>query len=490
MHSLLSKRDSRQLAFLELLMDNDSVPLHKISEKTQYPKRTLAEDIKQINGYLAPSHIVTGPEGIALNIAPGSSIREVYTMVLKQSREYQLMAWLFFNEEKTQEDIAEALYISVSTLRRMIGTMNQALKPRGIHIQTAPFRVMGDEEYITQFYTALFSELYYGGHGLIPPQQRNALTALCQKAFQNAQWSLNYPDLLQLLIWLYVRIIRTQNGHRKTLSREVAPALYTNITEDAQLQKNFFGAFHMHLNKELLFDLFQKYLRFGFARIFEDIYTFSRQSLAIQQLSNTIQTLLHTVANALNIPFTGTEELQRTLFNVLQFRNNPPYILYSKNKIFVHSFARYHPSIVSILQTVVHNVLFSQYGKDVVDETIYLLVTHWPDIVKQIEKTVSQVTVGIFFDSDQEHAQFIADMVRQSTQIDLYVSVLQLEIADTRELMCEGVDLLITNIPGMKSTCEQTICVQEYPSSHNWQSISLAIGSVFNTKLMGKPAPT
>ena len=194
--------------------------LSRISEETNYPIRTLSADIKQMNAYLWPIQVVTGAEGVTLEIPRAARSARHIPFCSGKAGEYQLISYLFFNEGKTQEEIAEDLFIGVSTLRRMIGAMNHALQSRDMHIHSAPFRVEGDESRISQLYIGLFSELSYDGGSLITARERETLVELCAGMTEEIGMKLNYPDLIRITIWVYVRLGRIKHGHHTNMPKK------------------------------------------------------------------------------------------------------------------------------------------------------------------------------------------------------------------------------------------------------------------------------
>ncbi len=67
---------------------------------------------------------------------------------------------IFFDETLGYEDMMEQLYLSESSLRRMVQNIQRALKAYGIALETQPFRVVGHETLIRNFYTTYFEEKY------------------------------------------------------------------------------------------------------------------------------------------------------------------------------------------------------------------------------------------------------------------------------------------------------------------------------------------
>ncbi|WP_231190041.1 helix-turn-helix domain-containing protein [Streptococcus equi] len=76
-----------------------------------------------------------------------------------ESPSLQLMSALFFDDFASLDDLAEALFISLSTLKRLIRKTNLYLKEHfDIIISAKPIRVVGDEYNIRLFTSSIFQK--------------------------------------------------------------------------------------------------------------------------------------------------------------------------------------------------------------------------------------------------------------------------------------------------------------------------------------------
>ena len=84
---------------------------------------------------------------------------------------------------------------------------------------------------------------------------------------------------------------------------------------------------------------------------------------------------------------------------------------------------------------------------------------------RKVEKRGPGITIGLLFDSDIEHAQMIADIIRQYSKVSLQIMIPELEDMNPVSMLCKGIDLLVTDIPELDTPCRETVCIQEYPTS-------------------------
>ncbi|HIB4610092.1 TPA: helix-turn-helix domain-containing protein [Streptococcus pyogenes] len=88
-------------------------------------------------------------------------LKEVYQKAMLESQSLQMMLILFFKDVMSLGELANELFVSLSTLKRLIEKVNIYLKNEfDIKIITNPIQVVGEESQIRLFYIKYFSEAY------------------------------------------------------------------------------------------------------------------------------------------------------------------------------------------------------------------------------------------------------------------------------------------------------------------------------------------
>ena len=106
-----------------------------------------------------------------------------------------------------------------------------------------------------------------------------------------------------------------------------------------------------------------------------------------------------------------------------------------------------------------------------------------------MKKEAPGITIGLLFDSDIEHAQMIADIIRQYSKVSLQIMIPELEDMNPVSMLCKGIDLLVTDIPELDTPCRETVCIQEYPTSRDWRNVLLAEERIYRQKIMKAQGP-
>ncbi len=473
MRELLSNKDQRHLEFLELLMSGGSFTLDTICTSIQQSVRTLSVDIKQINSFIQPACICTDVNGVYLRLTASGSNREIYNKLLRQSREYQLLVYLFFNNKKTIEDIADEQFIGISTLQRMIRKMNSVLSKRDIRIKRVNsfVQLLGNERQIGLLYIGIFNEWYLDEYGPLTVDEYTVLNQINLKAAEKMNLTVNYPDLKRVTLWAFVRLVRIKNGFASPNSAEGKLRILEEILENQELCNDFFAVFSIPLSEDLLYTIYYFVLKVEFAKNLDEIKIIVAKSKLAEHIDRRIKGLICLMAEVFSISTENTETVYLSIFNTLQLANEPPFILYSRGSVFMRLFRRTNPYIGAQVINVVEKVFGDVTNINALNEMAYLVITHWPEFVQKIQKKAPAVHIGYFFDSDIEHAQMISNIIKRISIVKVKDIIIMATCSNELYKSCKQIDVLITNIPGMLIPDTEVICIQEYPSPGDFSNI-------------------
>lgn len=206
-----------------------------------------------------PLHITTHNfDGIFLDIPQNYTVEYLYETILSNSTEFKIIETVFFDKTHTVDSLAEKLYLSTSTVRRLIKRINEALVSEDFSISLTPLKIVGNETNICNFIIYYISEKYTGRKKPFSRIQLNVLDKMFISATKSNGHTVNFPQIEKLRIWIMVIIIRLQNGNHTDV--------YTPFSEDVDLSalenplfKNLFKlTFKVELTDEVIFRLFYK----------------------------------------------------------------------------------------------------------------------------------------------------------------------------------------------------------------------------------------
>lgn len=161
MEKILSKKELRVLQLLEMMAQGKKISPNQAAKKLHITTRTLQLDMEAINVTITPIEILKNEKNdLFLVIPPNYSMDYIYKAILKNSQNFTVLEKIFLSEDYTIDTLSEKMFVSTSTLRRMIVHINTALNKEDIRITINPIKIIGNERKICNFFIYLISEKY------------------------------------------------------------------------------------------------------------------------------------------------------------------------------------------------------------------------------------------------------------------------------------------------------------------------------------------
>lgn len=160
MKKLLAKADQRIVDILEYIDKNETPMQYELSEILHVTQNTMRKDLAQINkifDFLVIDIHANG--GITLTIQNNYSFENIYKYMYSYSNELLLLDEIF-TQTHTVASLSEELFVSKSTLRRMIAMLNTVFEDVEMKIQCNPVKLVGDEVTIRKFMAVFFLDKY------------------------------------------------------------------------------------------------------------------------------------------------------------------------------------------------------------------------------------------------------------------------------------------------------------------------------------------
>ena len=144
---LLNRTDNRRLNLIRILAKNsDWFFLSKLANKLNVSDRVLKNDLAFFRKEVDDFTIHSSRKGIKLTFKENKGLNTISKKVLESVVPFQLLEKIFLDETKSVSQLADELFISVSTLYRIIKDINFKLKKYDIRINTNPCMVIGNEK--------------------------------------------------------------------------------------------------------------------------------------------------------------------------------------------------------------------------------------------------------------------------------------------------------------------------------------------------------
>ena len=472
---LLSKRDLRHLAIIDALLQRKHT-IKELSKKLNIQAKTISLDIKDINNYIMPIKIAISYEGVSLIMTKNTSSRYLYNQVLKQSREIFLIEEMFFRKKLSVPALSKKFFVSEMTLRRRINQINKKIKPMGIAIDTKRMQFSGGNNELIQLLTFVMSEKYYSTSFYLSEKELALLDALFKEVIPNIQ--LNFPDLekMRLLVCLRMQLIRKGEA---VYSNNIRP-----LTCSVELKEEIDSHFGIELSEKTLSYLFDQYINAGFSFDCQKMprdETYDKQK---EEFIDSLTQLVTEISQTFKICCSNQKELVEDIYNISNTNKKCMSTIYNRQKNFLDNLPVSLEPISIYLRNAIDNKFNQQLDKSRVDEITYVIMTHWQGLIRDISHSVGHILVGVFYDNDIEHTNFICHAVSSVSPVDV-VSIIPEEInLEALVKTIAKLDLLVTNIPNIASENDKVICTEDFPSQQDLTNIRRKILEIYNKRII------
>ncbi|WP_051669282.1 M protein trans-acting positive regulator PRD domain-containing protein [Carnobacterium jeotgali] len=487
MYEVLEANERRRLKVLEYLYSRDDwIPLRELAQKTGSSERILKQDMIQLREYYSIEVLQTSHRGIRFVFPPYQSIDGIYRAILKDSIAFNFIEKLFYDDTKTVFELAEELFISSSTLFRIIKKLNGSLKKYYVQIQTHPCKMISEnEDTIRYFYLNYFSERYSNlewPHKAINQEIYEQLLFLIMK---ENNINIDLADFSRLKLWTVISFVRTQQGNYT----QIASSNYTKMIPD-------FSKFHpavatiektlgISLDKDFLEQVFSVFINNDFVLTYDSLLEDAQTNPFIEKNISVHRDLLTNLSNHLRIPIPNLNQLIKEMYNIthLVFKSKsghylPSFILFDQKKFFIQSIEELFPDFVKEVLTTLkryEKIMELTYNESARYEIMYTLIIHWEHLIPELYKRKEKVHLLIVSSFDLEHAKMIQDLLHHYFKEDIYTEIYEEPIFSLKDVKKRPYDILVTTFPiPLKNIGEvgNYICIQIMPTKRNMYALS------------------
>lgn len=490
MREVLDASERRKLEVLEYLYFTGSwVTLKELAQKTVSSERILKQDMLQLRDYFSVEVLQTSHLGIRLVLPPHRDRDDLYRYFLSNSLAFKFIEMLIYDETKTVFELAEELYVSSSTLFRLIKKLNVSLAAYYVQVQTNPCKLISEnEESIRYFYISYFSERYNNLEWPFKTINQNFFEQFLVFIAKINNIPLNFADFKRLKLWTAIPYLRIKQGHYVSMKS----SNYSNMIPDCSRFQPLTGEIEkklaITLDKNFIEQVFSIFINNDFKFSYESLLEDTKTDSAVKERVSYHATLLHNLSNQIGIPIPNYQHLLKELFNISHFvfkskegEYPPPYILFNSKKYFVQSMEDMFPDFIALAFSNLKKYekkTNENYSETARYEIIYTLLVHWDHLIPELYNKKDKVRLLIVSDFDIEHAKMIQDLLHRYLKHEIITILYTNPIFSLKYLNNNTYDILITTftLPFDVDTIEKScICIRNVPTKDNITAIAQAI---------------
>ena len=385
MLKILSKKLKRQLRLLEYLFEGDCYRFNDLENLLGCSAKTLRNDLLDIHSYASDIKIkMTRGEGVKATILPHVTEDYIYHVIKQESMEYRYLEAILLHKFKNYLELADYLFISESTLRRIVDKINPMLHRYGMKVQ-ALIKLTGNDQIITEMTVQFLMEKYHYFEDAFPENFRSLILQLIQAFIEEnglePQFTHLEPQEEKLFyFWVASRILLLQNEESiSSTSKKQKKFRYEQLSvKRLRLPKT-----NDLINEQLATYIFDK----PFVHQLFDIESASMKNPIILALNNFIKE----VEEKYGIICEDKQRIFRKVSILLQQNTVPFTVYYKKNSLF---FKNNHSEMKEIqlrfwnkMKHAMHNHSILLNDFEGFTTTVFTeILLYWPVLLKMFEE--------------------------------------------------------------------------------------------------------
>lgn len=489
--NLLNVSEHRRLKFIEILACEDTwLTLNELSGKLNVSSRVLKDDISYFRQHNDAFTIRTSYKGVRLQFKNNHCLKTIFQQTYAESRPYQLLETIFFNEEKSIDDLATEFFVSSSTLYRMVDKINKVFAKQDFSIQTNPCRVVGNEKNIRHFFYQYFYEKY------LPFEW--PYTSLNEETIdQFLKFFLDYTKMDTDFAYYHifktvsaVNLIRYQNENY--INTEHIKSNFNEIIADLTLFSNKFKAFeeelNLQVNEELIQQIFTPFIQEEFSLNYKRLEDKAKTDKNLKEQVEFLENFLKNLPDKHEISLLNKKEIILTVHNQTYLQKQiiqPHYILYNQYKYFSDKVQKDFPDFYEDLYEGAKNYQkISELAgtKEDIDYIIYLIFTYWEHLISELRKKQKKIKALIVSDHHKSYSKMLKDFLTREfymqlkldiyTEIDLNVSILEQS----------DYDMIVTTFPVPPLRTKPLVYIQNVPNFKDVTNIQYEIDKIISNR--------
>lgn len=492
MRHILSKQSSRFLTILEFLYYNEYSTFENLAKLSQVSIPTIHEDINKINEFIDPLYIESySQHECHLVHQDHISVDFIYAQILRNSIEFRLLEKIFFERHERLEEYADSLFISLSTLKRTISRINKQINKNGFKITTNPIRLVGDERLISNMMVNYFREKYLERRYPFNEVQRKVFDQFFYSLIGDETQFLNFPDMEKMRVIIFVSLIRIQNGHHYDPAYlvDLEEKYDFPILENALFKQAFKSVFQIELTKQHIIEMAYPIVSDDFVFNQSELYKIGCKTPARKQEFDQLVNLIDTIAVSLDISL-ETSQRDRLIYELVNVNLSTvaeTYLIYNFKHNFLMNLKSDFPFVYHFLHShIIDNDFFSQYEEHKIEAIIYVLITHWEELLYTIQFSYPKFKIGVWMDTDVEHINFITNIINKKQYSRFNCEAITCQTYPEALKKFDDYDLIVTNISNLQNNKHRIVSVDIYPSANDFQKLYRVYTELSNTHFNNK----
>ncbi|WP_301356745.1 helix-turn-helix domain-containing protein [Enterococcus spodopteracolus] len=208
---VLEKQLERQISLLYLLNIEPSNIIN-LAKELSITDKTIAADIDSFNTACFPARIETNQyKEVSLSIPKKLNLDDIFVRILNNSTNVKILKYIFITEPSLSE-IATKLFLSKTSIRRIVVKMNTYFLKEKINVQIKlenKLTITGNEIEIRRLFASMFKEIYK----VKEFPYFDTIYQMLRRCLKVQKRTISTPKVIYSVYYIYSSIIRIGNKH-------------------------------------------------------------------------------------------------------------------------------------------------------------------------------------------------------------------------------------------------------------------------------------
>lgn len=419
--NFLEKQVERQIKIV-FLVNKDINDINIIADQLNVIDKTILGDVDDFNEKYAPAELrELENKKIMLNLPADMNLSDLFSKILNASTTVQALK-IIFEREPTIKELSKEIFVSETSIRRMISRINLFFKEKNlkIEIESMPsLSIQGDEKQIREFFCQVYLEIY---DQTSLPQYTLIYDALfqCNKLFSNSGNQNGQLYLyLKLVFFLLIGIIRVGNKHYNLKSKNIRPIgdNVVNQIYDVMLANPEFCAV---LKEEYGFEVekinIQDLLNVNANYISQNVVEYEELNHEEKQLYQLTIQFFYGYFEEIDLSYLLTPQKKSALYRIVLLSSNRNSFMVDYHEIFYYQIVKRSPWLIDQFEKeFVKSGLSSviPFGSSRMKEIFIEMYMDTEELIDIVEPAVKEKSIAIFFNSSKGVEKMYKKLVKQ-----------------------------------------------------------------------------
>ncbi|CAM4110386.1 transcriptional regulator [Streptococcus penaeicida] len=376
--------------------------------------------------------------------------QKLYQSILLEAPSLRLLEILFFEDPESLDCLADQLFISLSTLKRLIKKTNCYLENFfNCHIDIKQLGLVGQEKQIRLFYLKYFSEAYDMHQWPFASMiSESVLSDLIDLIVTSLDTPMDRTHYRHLKVLAAVNLVRYSQGFTLANSDLPSQFLYQQIKDlqpMAQLAQRFLESSGLSLDSTALSELFSAYSRNYLFFNDYNLSTAALEPLAIP--ADAWQAVLEKLQEQFGLALQNREELCRILQEATilgEEDRHQNYLVFDHKEPYLNYFRTQYPELCHVFSQALL-LPFLKRGLSCPEkmrgQLLYIVLVYWDNLFLQLSHSIQKQKLLIIESGRANLGQFLQAFTGQYFDITIH-DELEIDMENIRQ----NYDLVLTDV--------------------------------------------